>query len=100
MILRRCGPRKPTEQGHRRSDVLACPGEVWEGFIILDDPPVHVAGYGACAMARNVNRRIITDDEALPHFAWASQNIVVAAALFCGLLRPMTPEDHQAHHEI
>ena len=21
---------------------------MWEGFIILDDPPVHVAGHGAC----------------------------------------------------
>ena len=29
----------------RSSDVLACPGEVWEGFIILDDPPVHVIGH-------------------------------------------------------
>jgi hypothetical protein len=21
---------------------------VWEGFVIVDDPPVHVAGHGAC----------------------------------------------------
>ena len=42
MILGRRGPGSP-----HSSDVLACPGEVWEGFIILDDPPVHVAGYGA-----------------------------------------------------
>ena len=45
-ILRRRGPRKPPEQGHCSSDVLACPGEVWEGFIVLDDPLVHVAGHG------------------------------------------------------
>ena len=28
------------------SDVLACPGEVWEGFIILDDALVHVTNHG------------------------------------------------------
>ena len=44
-ILGRRGPRKPSEQGHRDSDVLACPGEVWEGFIVLDDPLVHVMGH-------------------------------------------------------
>ena len=48
-ILGRCGPQKPTEQGHYSSDVLACPGKVWEGFIVLNDPPVHIAGHGACA---------------------------------------------------
>ena len=46
-ILGHRGPQKPSEQSHRGSDVLACPGEVWEGFVILDDPPVHVAGRGA-----------------------------------------------------
>ena len=46
-ILECCGHRKPLEQGHHDNDVLACPGEVWEGFIILDDPPVHVVGHGA-----------------------------------------------------
>ena len=46
MILRRRGPQKPPEQGHRSSDVLACPGKVWEGFTVLDDPPVHVTGHG------------------------------------------------------
>ena len=48
-ILGCYGPRKPMEQGHRSSDILACPDEVWEGFIILDDPPVHIVGHGACA---------------------------------------------------
>ena len=37
---------KPSEQGRHSSDVLACPGEVWEGFVIPDDPLVHVAGHG------------------------------------------------------
>ena len=47
-ILGHRGPRKPPEQGRHSSDVLACPGEVWEGFVVLDDPPVHVGGHGAC----------------------------------------------------
>ena len=51
-------------------------------------------------MARDVNRRIIADDEALPRFARASQNIASAVALLYGLLEAVTPEDHQAHHEI
>ena len=34
------------EQGHHDSDVLACLGEVWEGFVIFDDPSVHVVGHG------------------------------------------------------
>ena len=46
-IFRCCGPQKPLEQGRRSSDILACPGEVWEGYVILDDPPVHVVGHGA-----------------------------------------------------
>ena len=42
------GPRKPSEQGRCGSDVMACSGEVWEGFVVLDDPLVHVAGHGTC----------------------------------------------------
>ena len=38
--------RKPLEQGCRGSDILAYPGEVWEGFVVLDDPLVHVVGHG------------------------------------------------------
>ena len=49
MILERHGPRKPLEQGHHSSDVLACSGEVWVGFTILDDPSVHVTGHGTHA---------------------------------------------------
>ena len=44
MILGRREPRKPLEGG----DVLACLGEVWEGFTFLDDPPVHITSHGAC----------------------------------------------------
>ena len=51
-------------------------------------------------MARDVNRRIIADDEALPRFVWASQNITATAALLHGLLEATTSEDHQAHHKI
>ena len=39
-------PWKPSKQGCRGSDVLACSGEVWEGFVILDDPSVHITGHG------------------------------------------------------
>ena len=46
MILRRRGPQKPMEQGGHNNDVMAHPSEVWEGFIVLDDPPVHVVGHG------------------------------------------------------
>ena len=45
-ILERRGPRKPPEQGRRSSDVMACPCEVWECFIVLDDPLVHVMEHG------------------------------------------------------
>jgi hypothetical protein len=45
-------------------------------------------------MARDVNQRIITDDETLPHFTQASQNIATTTALLHGLLEAATPEDH------
>ena len=60
----------------------------------------HEDGGRARVVARDVNRRIIEDDEALPHFTHASQNIIARAALLMGLLGPMTPEDRWAHHEI
>lgn len=47
-ILGCCGPQKLPEQGRCNGDVLACLGEVWEHFIVLDDPLVHVAGHGMC----------------------------------------------------
>jgi hypothetical protein len=42
----------------------------------------HGDGGRACAIAHDVNRRIIEDDDGLPHFAWVSQNIVATVALF------------------
>ena len=55
---------------------------------------------GARAMARDVNQRIIEDDEALPHFTRASQNIAATMALLRGPPKPTTPEDRRAHREI
>ena len=60
----------------------------------------HGDGGRARAVAYDMNQRIIEDDEALPHFTRASQNIVASMALLQGLSGPATPEDHQAHHEI
>ena len=57
-------------------------------------------GGHARAVARDVNRRIIADDETLPHFARASQNIAAAMALLHGLLEATTPKDRQVHREI
>ena len=37
------------EQGRRGGDVLAHPGKAREGFVIGDDPSVHIMGHGACA---------------------------------------------------
>ena len=60
----------------------------------------HGDGERAHVVAHDMNQRIIEDDEALPHFVQASQNIADAVALLHGLLGPATPEDRQAHHEI
>ena len=43
------GPQKPMEQGLHSSDVLTHPSKVWEGFIILNDPLVHITSHGTCA---------------------------------------------------
>ena len=43
------GPRKPSEQGRHSSNVQACLSELWERFIILDDPLVHVTSHGTHA---------------------------------------------------
>ena len=48
-VFERRMPRKPPEQGGHSYDILACPGEVWEHFIILDDPLVQVTGHGTPA---------------------------------------------------
>ena len=47
-----------------------------------------------------MNQRIIKDNEALPHFTRASQNIAAMVALLRGLLGPVMPEHHRPHHEI
>ena len=60
----------------------------------------HGDGGRACAIAHDMNQRIIEDDQALPHFAWESQNIAAVAALLRGLLEPATPKDRWAHHEV
>ena len=60
----------------------------------------HGDGGRARAIACDVNRRIFEDDEDLPHFTRASQNIAATAALLRGLPEPTTPEDRQAHREI
>jgi hypothetical protein len=46
MIFGHCELRDPLEQGRHGSYVLACLSEVWEILVILNDPPVHVAGVG------------------------------------------------------
>ena len=60
----------------------------------------HGDGGRARTVAHNVNRRIIEDEEALPHFTRASQNIAAATALLRGLPGPATLEDRRAHREI
>ena len=51
----------------------------------------HRDGGRTRVMARDVNHRIIEDDEALPHFVRVSQNIAVVVALLRGLLGAMSP---------
>ena len=60
----------------------------------------HGDGGHAHAMARDMNWRIIEDDEALSHFTRVSQNIATVVALHRGLPGPTTLEDCRAHHEI
>ena len=64
------------------------------------DREIERRGDGGCAhaRARDVNRRIIIDDEALPRFAQASQNIAATMALLHGLPEATTPDDQWAHH--
>ena len=47
MIFECRGLREPSEQGHRGSYVLACPGKVWEGSIVFDYPSIHITVHGA-----------------------------------------------------
>ena len=73
---------------------------MWEYAEIDREIERHGDGGRARAMARDVNQRIIANDEALPRFAQASQNITTAMALLHGLPEAAMPEDHRAHHEI
>ena len=54
------------------------------------------SGGRARATARTEHQRILTDDETLPHFARASQNIATATALLHGLLEAAMSEDCRA----
>jgi hypothetical protein len=47
-----------------------------------------------------VHRRIIEDDDGLPRFTRASQNIAATVALLRGLSEPATLEGRQAQREI
>ena len=51
-------------------------------------------GGRACAIARDVNQRIIEYDGGPPHFARASLTIATMVALLQRLLEPVTPKDH------
>lgn len=54
----------------------------------------------ARAMAHDVQRRIMEDDDGLPRFARASQNITAVAALLRGLPVPTTPEERKTQRDI
>ena len=51
-------------------------------------------------MAHDVQRWIMEDDDGLPRFAWASQNITIAAAILHGLSVPATPEERKTQWDI
>ena len=66
-ILERCGLWKAMEQGRGGGDVLACSSEARKGFIIDDDPSVHVMGHGACAPTVSVAFNLPIDLRVFPH---------------------------------
>ena len=49
------------EQGHHDGNVLDCLGEAREGFIIGDDPLVHVAGHGMGAPTVSTVRDLLIE---------------------------------------
>ena len=67
MILGCRGLWKAMEQGHCGGDVLACSGEVRKGFIVGDDPSVHITGPGACAPTVSSVFNLPIDLYAFPH---------------------------------
>jgi hypothetical protein len=95
-------PRMPVEQlKARHRDIEEARLQLEQECAKLDqDIERRGDGGRARTMARDVNRRIIANDEALPRFARASQNIAIVAALLHGLPEATTPEDRWAHHKI
>ena len=67
MILGHHGLWKAMEQGHRGGDVLACSDKLRKGFIIGDDPSVHITGPGMWAPTVSVAFDLSIDLRALPH---------------------------------
>ena len=61
------GLQKAMEQGHHDSNVLACPSKAREGFIVCDDPLVHITGHGACAPTVSVTFNLPIDLRVFPH---------------------------------
>ena len=56
-----------------------------------------VDGGHACATARTIHQRILTNDGTLPHFARVSQNIAATTALLHGLPEAAMSKDRRAH---
>jgi hypothetical protein len=54
----------------------------------------------ARAAARDINRRILEDDEGAPLFVRLSLNVAAVAALLEGLPKPATPEGRHAHNQL
>ena len=55
------------EQGHGGGDVLAHLSEVGKGFIVGDDPSVHVVGHGACVPSISTAPDLLVDLLVLPN---------------------------------
>ena len=73
---------------------------VWE-YKKIDEEIRHCGDGGhARAVACDVNRGIIADNETLPCFAHVSQNIAATMALLHCLSEATMPEDRRVHREI
>ena len=55
------------EQGRHGGDVLACTGEARKGFIVGNDPLVHIMGHGMCAPTISMAFDLLIDLRAFPH---------------------------------
>ena len=66
-ILGRRSLWKAMEQGHCSGDVLACLGEARKGFIIGDDPSVHITGPGTYVPTVSAAFDLAIDLRASPH---------------------------------